>query len=83
VFTCIAAVVAFAVVQDRVTRAGVGEYVSAYREAAAGVRPPVTIDQFMKPAVGRSVQHGALWSGAVLAVGFAGTWAARRRPGRG
>jgi 3-deoxy-D-manno-octulosonic acid (KDO) 8-phosphate synthase len=44
VFTCIAAIVVFAVVQDRVVVAGVGEYVSASRDAAAGRRAPVTID---------------------------------------
>ena len=79
VFTCIAAIVVFAVVQDRVTVAGVGEYVLASRDAAAGRRPPVTIDEIMKPAVARSVRQGALWGGVVLAAGLGGTLAARRR----
>ena len=82
VFTCIAAIVVFAVVQDRVTVAGVGEYVSAYRDAAAGRRPPVTIDEIMKPAVRRAVWQGALWGGAVVAAGLGGTIAARRRTSR-
>jgi len=79
VFTCIAAIVVFAVVQDRVTVAGVGEYVSASRDAAPGRRPPVTIDEIMKPAVTRGVQQGALWGGVVLVAGLGGTLAARRR----
>ena len=83
VLTCVAALVVFAIVQDRLTSAGVGQYVSAYRDAAAGRRPAVTIDEVMKPAVARAVQHGALWGGAVLAVGLGSTLAARRRSARG
>jgi hypothetical protein len=82
VFTCTAAVVVFAVVQDRVTVAGVGEYVAAYRDAAAGRRPPVTIDEIMEPAVERAVRQGALWGGAVLVAGLVGTLAVRRRASR-
>ena len=82
VFTCIAAIVVFAVVQDRVTVAGVGEYVSAYRDAAAGRRPPVSIDEIMKPAVTRGLWQGGLWGGAVLVAGLGGTIALRRRASR-
>ena len=82
VFTCIAAIVVFAVVQDRVTVAGVGEYVSAYRDAAAGRRSPVTIDEIMKPAVTRAALQGALWGGAVLVAGLGGTIALWRRASR-
>jgi hypothetical protein len=79
VFTCIAAIVVFAVVQDRVTVAGVGEYVSVYRDAAAGRRPPATIDEIMKPAVTRAAWQGALWGSVVLIAGLGGTIAVRRR----
>ena len=79
VFTCIAALVVFAVVQDRLTGAGVGQYVAAYREAAAGRRPPVTIDDVMQPAVAHAVRRGALAAGAVLVVGLGATLAVRRR----
>jgi hypothetical protein len=82
VFICTAAVVVFAVVQDRVTVAGVGEYVAAYRDAADGRRAPVTIDEIMEPAVERSVREGALWGGAVLLAGVTGILAARRRASR-
>lgn len=82
VFACIAAIVVFAVVQDRVTVAGVGEYVSAYRDRAAGGRPPVSIDEIMKPAVRRAAWRGALWGGAVLIAGLGGTIAMRRRTSR-
>ena len=69
VFSSVAALVVFAVVQDRVTVAGVGQYEIAYRDAAAGKRVRVTIDEVMKPAVAHAVQQGALWGGAVLIAG--------------
>ena len=74
VFTCIAAIVVFAVVQDRRTAAAVARYV-ALHGAGAGV----TIDAVMEPAVKDSVRQGALWAGAVLATGLSGTLIARRR----
>jgi len=80
VFTAIAAIVVFAVVQDRLTVAGVGRYVSMSRDAAAGRGPAVTIDSVMQPAVAHAVQQAALWSGVVLATGLGGTLIARRRP---
>ena len=83
VFSCAAALVVFAVIQDRLTVAGVGQYVSAYREAAAGRRPAVTIDEVMKPAVRNAVQQGVLWGGLVLVVGLGGAVAARGRSSRG
>ena len=82
VFSCAAALVVFAVVQDRVTSAAVGQYELAYRDAVAGRRPRVTIDDVMKPAVADGVQQGALWGGAVFIVGVGGTFAARRLRGR-
>ena len=78
VFVCVAALVVFAVVQDRLTVAGVGQYLAASRDAAAGRRPQVTVDQVMQPAVTHAVRQGALWGGAVLIVGFGMTFAARR-----
>jgi hypothetical protein len=78
VFSCAAAIVVFAVVQDRLTSDGVGRYETAYRAAAAGSGPPVTIDEIMKPAVRLGVQQGALWGGGVLVAGLGGTFAARR-----
>ena len=83
VFSCAAALVVFAVVQDRLTVAGVGQYVSAYRDAAAGRRPAATIDEVMKPAVRHAVEQGALWGGLVLVVGLGGTLAVRGRSSRG
>lgn len=79
VFTCIAAIVVFAVVQDRRTAAGVARYVTLYREAEAGQRTAVTIDEVMQPAVKDAVRQGTLWAGAVLATGLSGTLIARRR----
>lgn len=79
VFTCAAALVVFAVVQDRVTVAGVGEYVMRQQDALSGRRPAVTIDEVMKPAVTRGVQLGAVWAGVVLVGGLGGTFVVRRR----
>jgi hypothetical protein len=80
--TALAALVVFAVVQDRVTAAGVRRYVAIQRDALAGRRQPVTVDEIMRPAVQRSVQQGLTWSGLVLAGGVtvAGAVARRRRP---
>ena len=80
VFTCIAAIVVFAVVQDRLTAAGVARYVAQHRVERSGAR--VTIDEVMQPAVKDAVRQGALWAGAVLATGLSGTLIARRRRGR-
>ena len=84
VFTCIAAIVVFAVVQDRRTAAGVARYVALHREPASaeatvGRAAGVTIDEVMQPAVKDAVRQGALWAGAVLATGLSGTLIARRR----
>jgi uncharacterized metal-binding protein len=80
VFTCTVALVVFAVVQDRLTVSGVGQYVMAYRDAATSGRPAMTIDEVMKPAVAHAVRQGALWGGVVLVAGLAITLGARRRP---
>jgi len=80
VFTAIAAIVVFAVVQDRLTVVGVGRYVSMSREAAAGRGPAVTIDSVMKPVVAHAVQQATLWSSVVLATGLGGTLIVRRWP---
>jgi hypothetical protein len=78
VFVGVAALVVFAVVQDRLTVDGVGQYVAASRDAAAGRRSRVTIDEVMQPAVTHAVRRGTLWGGAILVAGLAGMFAARR-----
>jgi len=81
VLTTLAAVVVFAVVQDRVTAAGARRYVMVQRDALAGRGQLVTIDQIMKPAIARSVQRGLMWGGVVLVAGvsLAGVVSTRRR----
>ena len=73
----VAAAVVFCVVQDRVTAAGVREYVARQRQAVAGkvegtaregtpLRPSgrqLRIDDVMGPAKWRSLEQGALWGG--------------------
>jgi hypothetical protein len=87
--TALAALVVFAVVQDRVTAAGARRYVELQRAALAGGAHPVTVDEIMRPAVSRSVREGLLWGGVVflsgvgLAVAFGRHGAARRDPGSG
>jgi len=78
VFVGVAALVVFAVVQDRFTVDGVGQYIAASRDAAEGRRARVTIDEIMQPAVTHAVRQGTLWGGAVLVAGFGGLFAARR-----
>ena len=81
VITVLAAVVVFAVVQDRVTAAGARRYVGLQRDALAGRGQLVTVDQIMKPAIARSVQQGLMWGGVVLVAGvsLAGVVSARQR----
>jgi hypothetical protein len=67
--TALAAVVVFAVVQDRVTAAGARRYVALQRAALAGRGPAVTVDEIMRPAIAQSVREGLLWGGAVLVSG--------------
>jgi len=80
--TGLAALVVFAVVQDRVTAAGARRYVAIQREALAGHVQPVTVDEIMRPAIERSVQQGLTWGGLVLVggVSVAGAVARRQRP---
>ena len=78
--TLIAVVITFAVVQDRVTAAGARRYVALHREAAAGRRAPVSIDEVVKPAVRQSVRQGLMWSGAVLVAGVLLASFVGRRP---
>ena len=81
VITALAAVVVFAVVQDRVTAAGARRYAGLQREALAGRGALVTVDQIMRPAIARSVQQGLMWGGVVLVTGvsLAGVVSARQR----
>lgn len=68
--TVAAALVVFAVVQDRVVASGAGRYAALQRAALAGAGPAVTIDEVMRPVVARSVRDGLLWSGVVLVAGL-------------
>jgi hypothetical protein len=70
IVSCFAALVVFAVVQDRITAAGARRYVTLQREAIAGGGKPVTIDEVMGPAIERSGQQAALWGGLVLVSGL-------------
>ena len=79
VIAAIAAVVVFAVVQDRITAAGARRYVAIQREAIAGRRQPVTVEDIMQPAIARSVHQGLVWGGVVLAAGAGAAGALSRR----
>src|ERR1051325_6547640 len=69
VATAVAALVVFAVVQDRVTAEGARRYVALQRDAIAGRGQPVTVDEIMQPAIRHSVQQGLLWGGLVVVAG--------------
>ena len=77
--TVVAAVIVFCAVQDRVTAAGARRYVALQREAAAGGRAPVSVDDIMRPAIARSVRNGLAWSGGVVAAGLIVAAVAGRR----
>jgi hypothetical protein len=78
VFTFVAAGVVFCVVQDRVTAAGVRQYVALHRAAMAGRGPAVRLDDVMDPARRRSAQHGLAWGGVTWTLGMAGAAVVRR-----
>jgi hypothetical protein len=82
VFTFVAAVVVFAVVQDRLTASAARQYVRLQEAAASGAAPAVTIDEVMKPGVRHSVRVALLWSGAVMTMGLAATATIARRSRR-
>lgn len=77
--TVAAALVVFAVVQNRGVAEGAGRYAALHRAARTGAAPAVTIDEVMRPAVARSVPEGLLWSGVVLAAGLGVAVATARR----
>jgi hypothetical protein len=71
IVTALAALVVFAVVQDRVTAAGARRYVALQRDAIAGRGHAVTVDEIMRPAIARSVRLGLMWAGVVVVSGVA------------
>lgn len=75
--TVFAALVAFAVVQDRTTADGARRYVALQRDALAGRGKRVTIDEVMQPAIDRSVRDGLLAASGVVIIGGLIAW--RRR----
>ena len=77
--SCLAAVVVFAVVQDRVTAAGARRFVALQRVALASGGPTIAVDDVMRPAIRRSVGQGALWGGATFVATMAGGLVLRRR----
>ena len=77
--TCIAALLVFAVVQDRLTAAGARSYVQQQRARIEAGQPPVAVADVMQPAVGASVRTAAVSAGAVLIVGILVAVARRRR----
>jgi hypothetical protein len=66
-----AAAVVFCIVQDRVTAAGVRQYVELQRAAIEGPGEPVILDDVMRPAVRRSVVLGSIWGAVVFLAGAA------------
>lgn len=71
--TFVAALVVFAVVQDRVTASGARQYVALQRSALAGGRAPIAIEEVMAPATRRSMRDAVAWSGGVMLVGVLGS----------
>jgi ABC-type Fe3+ transport system permease subunit len=82
VFTFLAALVVFCVVQDRVTAAGAQQYALQALAAIDARQPVPPIDAVMRPAIRRSVRLGFLSADAVLMVGIVTAVVVSRR-GRG
>jgi hypothetical protein len=76
--TAAVALVAFCIVQDRVTAAGARRYVALQKEALAGRGPRVTILEIMQPAIAASVRDGLLAAGSVMTLGGVIAWRQRR-----
>jgi hypothetical protein len=71
VFTFVAALAVFCIVQDRITAAGATQYAEQARAAIARNERPIPVDEVMRPAVDRSVRVGMTWAGIVLSGGLA------------
>ena len=82
VFTFVAAVAVFCVVQDRVTAAGATLYGEQSLAAIAMHQPVTPVDAVMRPAIRRSVWLGLASAGTVLLAGC-GAAVAVSRSGRG
>jgi len=82
VLTCLAAFVAFCIVQDRVTAAGASRYALQALAAIDHGQPVAPIESVMRPAIRRSVALGLASAGVVLVAGL-GTAAAVARSRRG
>ena len=78
-FSLPAAVVVFAIVQDRITADGAQKYVALQRSALASGGSPVAVEDVMRPAIRRSVEQGALWGGLALLVGAGAARVTRNR----
>lgn len=70
IVTCVLAVAAFAIVQDRVTAAGARRYAATQREAIAVGRAGITIESVMAPAIRRSVWWASGGAAVVLLAGL-------------
>jgi hypothetical protein len=82
VFSFVAALVVFCIVQDRVTAAGAKRYGEMALAAIARHEPVTPVDAVMRPAIRRSVRLGLLSAGAVLIVGLGAASAQQSRSRR-
>ena len=78
VFTFVAALAVFCVVQDRVTAAGATLYGEQSLAAIAMDQPVIPVDTVMRPAIRRSVWLGLMSAGTVLMVGLGAAGAMSR-----
>jgi len=81
VFTFVAALAVFCVVQDRVTAAGATRYGQEALTAIARHEPVTPVETVMRPAIRQSVRLGLESAGLVLVAGLgAAATMSRRRP---
>lgn len=79
VFTFLAALAVFCIVQDRTTAAGARQYALRALAAIDRHEPVPPIDSVMRPAVRRSVRLGLLSANGVLITGMAAAAVVARR----
>jgi hypothetical protein len=70
-FSFLAGLVVFCVVQDRVTAAGARRYVALQRAASASAERAPGIEAVMRPVIRRSAEQGLLWGGVAMMAGLA------------
>jgi hypothetical protein len=80
VFTFLAALAVFCVVQERITAGGAHDYAEQARAAIASHVRPASVDEVMRPRIHRSVRVGLSSAAGVLVLGLGAALILARSP---